>query len=258
MKRNQIGFTLVELLVVIAIIGILIALLLPAVQAAREAARRTQCGNNLKQIGLALHNYESGKKVFPPAYVTQDTHATGSSYGVSYTDENKNGPTGFAWGTFLLPYLEELSLYQSFNFNICCWAPENAPAARTKVSAFLCPSVSVDSDGFAVQQYTSGTAQDPENPVPFSPTIFFAHSHYVTNAGVNQTWGRSPDYSYDFTIAEPVSEPTGQLVDAINGPFYRNSRTRIVDVFGRFVADSVHRRIKPHLDEQNLGRRRAT
>ena len=78
-KRPNTGFTLVELLVVIAIIGILIALLLPAVQAARESARRSQCGNNLKQIGLALHNYESGKKVFPAAYVTQDTHATGSA-----------------------------------------------------------------------------------------------------------------------------------------------------------------------------------
>ena len=230
MKRPRIGFTLVELLVVIAIIGILIALLLPAVQAAREAARRTQCGNNLKQIGLALHNYESGKKVFPPAYVTQDTHAAGSMYGVTYSDENKNGPTGFAWGTFLLPYLEEVGLYQSFNFSLPCWATENAPAARTKVFAFLCPSVSGDSDGFVVQKYTTGTAQDPDDPVPFSPTIFFAHSHYVTNAGVNQPWGRSPDYSYDFTIAEPVAEPTGQLVDAINGPFYRNSRTRIVDV----------------------------
>src|ERR1700683_4518259 len=95
------GFTLVELLVVIAITGILISLLLPAVQKAREVARCTQCLNHLKQIGLGLHNYEVAKKVFPPAYLTQDTHANGSMNGVSYTDDNKNGPTGFAWGALL-------------------------------------------------------------------------------------------------------------------------------------------------------------
>ncbi|HTQ39125.1 MAG TPA: DUF1559 domain-containing protein [Pirellulales bacterium] len=230
--RAQRGFTLVELLVVIAIMGILISLLLPAVQRAREAARCAQCLNNLKQIGLGLHSYEVAKKVFPPAYVTQDTHATGSAYGVSYTDTNMNGPTGFAWGVLLLPFIEEQTLYQSFNFSLPCWAAENAAAARTQVSVYLCPSVSVDGgfDAFSVPMYTSGTAQDPDDWAPFNPPIYFAHSHYVTNAGVNQPWGRSPDYSYDFTVPEPVAEATGALVDVINGPFYRNSRTRVVDV----------------------------
>ena len=226
------GFTLIELLVVVAILGVLIGLLLPAVQNAREAARRTQCENNLKQIGLALHSYEGGKKVFPPAYVTQDTHATGSAYGVSFTDTNMNGPTGFAWGALLLPQLEEQALYQSFNFTLPCWAPDNAAAARAQVSVFLCPSVSASGgfDAFSVPMYTSGTAQDPGESAPFNPPIYLSHCHYVTNAGVNQPWGRSPGYSYDFTVPEPVAEPTGALVDEINGPFYRNSRTRVVDV----------------------------
>src|SRR5205809_5012802 len=101
MIRRPRGFTLIELLVVIAIISVLIALLLPAVQSAREAARRSQCVNNLKQIGLALHNYHDSVGVFPPGYVS--AQSPGSN---SITGGNDVGP-GWAWGSMILPQLEQ-------------------------------------------------------------------------------------------------------------------------------------------------------
>ena len=225
-RRSLHGFTLVELLVVIAIIGVLIAILLPAVQAAREAARRSQCSNSLKQLGTGLHSFESAHKRFPSAYVVEDTHQDGSANGISYGDGNRNGPNGFAWGVFLLPYIEETPLYEQFNRQIPCWAPENARAAATKVSTFLCPSVTGGSDGFLVEKdsgdYVHGT--------PLSSTIFFAHSHYVTNAGIHQPWGRVTSL-YDFDVPEEVTPASGPTYMAtIEGPFYRNSKVRPRDV----------------------------
>src|SRR6266487_2467467 len=98
---RRLGFTLIELLVVIAIIAVLVALLLPAVQQAREAARRSQCRNNLKQIGLALHDYHSTHNVFPPGYVA------GAAYPAT--------SNGWSWCAQLLPYLDQASLYHSIN-----------------------------------------------------------------------------------------------------------------------------------------------
>src|SRR2546423_1852227 len=99
------GFTLIELLVVIAIIGVLIGLLLPAVQAAREAARRAHCINNLKQIGIALHNYHDALGVFPPAYGTLDRGGN-AIQGQPDPITGDTGP-GWAWGMQILPYIEQ-------------------------------------------------------------------------------------------------------------------------------------------------------
>jgi prepilin-type N-terminal cleavage/methylation domain-containing protein/prepilin-type processing-associated H-X9-DG protein len=119
------GFTLVELLVVIAIIGILIALLLPAVQAAREAARRMSCSNNLKQIGLGLHNHHEAKGVLPPGGVN-----TGGNGTRCYT----------TWSIEILPYIEQQTLYNKYdqkNFNE---HPNNTPVTQSRVSAYECPT----------------------------------------------------------------------------------------------------------------------
>ena len=122
-RKSLRAFTLVELLVVIAIIAILIALLLPAVQAAREAARRMQCGNNLKQIGVAMHNYHDAHGALP--------------YGASEIQNNKPGGS---WGAFILPYLEQQPAYEQFDFTIPMLHANNAEAVKTVVPVYLCPT----------------------------------------------------------------------------------------------------------------------
>lgn len=124
MTRRR-GFTLIELLVVIAIIAILIALLLPAVQQAREAARRTQCRNNLKQIGLALHNYLDAHSVFPPSYCAVP--------GVTTT-------VGGQWSVFarILPYMDQANLQNLINWSVGYSTQVNV--ATTRVPSYLCPS----------------------------------------------------------------------------------------------------------------------
>src|SRR5258708_24365696 len=106
------AFTLIELLVAISIIGTLIGLLLPAVQKVRAAAARIKCANNLKQIGLALHNYEGPNGRFPPAYTRTSDKLSGTSYGVSYPDDGGNGLLGWGWGSLILPYIEQDNLYK--------------------------------------------------------------------------------------------------------------------------------------------------
>jgi len=216
------GFTLIELLVVIAIISVLISLLVPAVQKVREAASRVDCQNRMKQLGLALHNYEGNNKRFPPAFLRTSGSSAGSASGISYPDVGGNGLNGWAWGTLLLPYLEQQSLYRSLRLDLPCWAPENRSLVKTKLQAFLCPSAVGGSDGFAVEK-DSGDGKTGE---VIDPALVFAHSHYVTNAGVNQPWGRTPSGSMDLTMPEYFNG----LPHVINGPFYRDSKTRVADV----------------------------
>lgn len=123
------GFTLIELLVVIAIIAVLIALLLPAVQQAREAARRTQCRNNLKQIGLALHNYHDNFQSLPPGWI-----------GVTSGQADVSGTNGWSCFARLLPQIDQGPLYNQIDFNVPVGSATNATVRTTALAAFRCPS----------------------------------------------------------------------------------------------------------------------
>jgi prepilin-type N-terminal cleavage/methylation domain-containing protein len=127
------GFTLVELLVVIAIIGVLVALLLPAVQSAREAGRRTQCNNNLKQLALAVLNYESAHRSFPPSSLWNV--ADGATPDIAASNKYSEN-----WGILVLPFLEEQSLFDRFDHTRYITHPLNEPARSTPLSVMRCPT----------------------------------------------------------------------------------------------------------------------
>ena len=142
------GFTLIELLVVIAIIAVLIALLLPAVQQAREAARRTQCKNNLKQMGLSVHNYESTFSRLPSSGEgTDETPVAGKTV-------RRFFPCSF--NVAILPYCDQAPLYNQWNFNVSYTVGSNQPLAKAKIAAFLCPSNGTTKDdqlGYGLTDY---------------------------------------------------------------------------------------------------------
>jgi prepilin-type N-terminal cleavage/methylation domain-containing protein len=149
-NRTKRGFTLIELLVVIAIIAILIALLLPAVQQAREAARRTQCKNNMKQIVLALHNYIDTTSGVLPRGVN---HTSGPA--CCCTTQNSVAPQySHTIHTMLLPYIEQTTLYARIDFSVGANHANNAVVRATKLSAFVCPSAKqIDSTVYAAHNY---------------------------------------------------------------------------------------------------------
>ena len=156
------GFTLIELLVVIAIIAILIALLLPAVQQAREAARRTQCKNNLAQLGLALLNYEHMHEVLPPGVVNP-------------TGPIRSVPEGYhmSWMVQLLPHIEQGQAFRQVDFSKSVYAPENAEVRAMTVSAFFCPS----SPDRRVRDDTDDAVD--EVGLPMNPTFQIAMTTYA-------------------------------------------------------------------------------
>ena len=147
--RSRRGFTLIELLVVIAIIAVLIALLLPAVQSARGAARRMQCVNNLKQLGIAMHNYHGTLGTFPIGRMGVN-RPTGDP---GYFGDASGGNHRCTWAWLMLPYMEQGTLYQSINFSLPYDNATQTTALLTEVSGYLCPS---DPGAGTVNAYAAG------------------------------------------------------------------------------------------------------
>ncbi len=147
------GFSLVELLVVIAIIGVLISLLLPAVQAARESARRLQCVNNLKQIALATQNFESANKELPKSAVTDFEEFTQSEE--SYQAFHPWNGRQFSWVVLILPYLEQQTLFDQFDLDKGVFDQVNNPQAQT-ITSLLCPSDEATGRHFLDQEFSKG------------------------------------------------------------------------------------------------------
>ena len=210
------AFTLVELLVVIAVIGALVGLLLPAVQAAREASRRMSCSNNLKQIGLALHNYESIYQQLPAGYQSFDQYARITSLAAEDFDpETWDARSGWAWSAAILPQLEQSSLYEAIDFREPLWETRFEAIRARKLPAYLCPSVSGGDDPFLVVDEALAPLLQRGGP------IRLGRSHYAASHGKEEAWGER-------------SGPNGGLMGNVSlvadGPFYRNSQTRFRDV----------------------------
>jgi prepilin-type N-terminal cleavage/methylation domain-containing protein/prepilin-type processing-associated H-X9-DG protein len=204
------GFTLIELLVVIAIIAVLIALLLPAVQSAREAARRTQCVNNLKQIGLAIHNYHQAVGTFPLGVSL-------NMYTLPNTFRAKN-----SWGHFglMLPYLEQQAIYNAANFN---WGIEegqspdsvvqaiNFTAAESQINLFLCPSDPLAGNGGSSQTDIKGNTINDTDTSNYYACVGTTTSVAVAN-GVDtstiSTWQQQSNGLFTFQLVYGINSCT--------------------------------------------------
>ena len=203
-KNGSRGFTLIELLVVIAIIAVLIALLLPAVQSAREAARRTQCVNNFKQMGLALHNYHDSQGGFPIGRM-------GIGYGYATNDNRRT------WFFSVLPFIEQGNAFNAINFSLPFYNRPNTTIIRTPMAAFQCPS-------------QSPSIQEPDTPYPRakgSMAANWGNTGFYQNEGGRGT-GAQGQAGGDPYTGGPMNN--GAAVTFTGAPFKGNLSTGLRDI----------------------------
>ncbi|MFM9959709.1 MAG: DUF1559 domain-containing protein [Planctomycetaceae bacterium] len=251
-RKRRPGFTLIELLVVIFIIAILIAILLPAVQQAREAARRSQCTNNLKQIGLALHNYHNLHKVFPPGSInTQFTNSTPSTAQrqtvpteAGSSNSNTQGFHGTSWMLHILPQMEFKTVSQNwvYSLNVYDNGMTNSTvfnlfrSAHTDIPSFYCPTRRADMN---IGKLSYVKRPDSANPMPGSASGLWSKggNDYSGCAGrglVFNDMGVGGRPMYALLPDQIQNDITQQYVPSPEnrGVFYVNSKTRMADIAG--------------------------
>jgi len=231
MNRLRKAFTLVELLVVIAIIGILISMLLPAVQQVREAARRVNCANNLRQIGLALHNYESAHRHFPPGYASKKTR-TGNADGAFIDPVTWDASPGWGWAAHALPFMEQGNVFAGLDFNAPIWQNDHRALIETRIPSFLCPTSSGPTEAVSIVD-ESNSLFSPDGAGP----LLLGRTHYVASHGQESAWGPEAGQDRTGTVFTDIINSTtksvninGDVSRVADGPFYRNSKTRIAEV----------------------------
>jgi prepilin-type N-terminal cleavage/methylation domain-containing protein len=233
-SKQHRGFTLIELLVVIAIIAILIALLLPAVQQAREAARRTECKNKLKQIGLALHNYHDTHSVFPPGVLNPvlSNAAVWPAFG-------NHPPKNTTALVLILPFIEQSALYSQFNFNVATgpanhagsgssvaggWPNANTLLIRTDIPAYLCPSDAIKGTRLEARGATHHQTVVPGDP---NDGVGAGRTNYMM-AGGSRGWGDNTLWSRLATASRSL--PNGVTGVRDRGIFGFNGSARMEDI----------------------------
>lgn len=229
--RRQSAFTLVELLVVIAIIAMLVTLLLPAVQSAREAARGTHCTNNLRQMGLAIHNYESSQSQLPAGYESFPSADGRAPAWAKIDSATWDAGPGWGWASRILPFVEEGNVVATLQGQRApIWAPELRQSVATPIELFLCPSSSGPKGPITILTESGTPLQLAGSP------IVLGRSHYVASHGQESCWGECGasqtgivfDNIYTSTTREV--EINGDASKVADGPFFRNSRVRFRQV----------------------------
>ncbi|QDV32990.1 DUF1559 domain-containing protein [Tautonia plasticadhaerens] len=199
------GFTLIELLVVIAIIGVLIALLLPAVQSAREAARRAQCTNNLKQIGIAMHNYADTHGGLPPT-----AFAKGPSGSFPPAARQPNLEQFGGWGVQILGFIEQPQVYHAYNFDWGFHMDPNQTAVRTVMSVYLCPSTPDSGTTVPGVVRFSGNSGTPDPQLSAAPGDYFTARSYV------DPWYTDPRIEHNGALDSSKHTPFARIRDGLS------------------------------------------